>query len=405
MATISNYKKHLKLSERIKIEKYLNEGKSFRFISKEINKGVNTISREIENRRYKEKGNYFNGFPGKCQKLEKAPFVCNACPNSKKCRMSKYYYSAENAQEEYRRILVESRVGIDQTTQEFKQLNKTVKEDINKGHSFALIVHNHPELDVCERTLYNYQENGYLATKNMDLPRKVRYKKRNKKTTNKDNQTTKEPDYLKGRTHDDFLLYLRENQVSYFTEMDTVEGIIGKGQSCLLTLYIKEAEFLFIFKILEQTITCVNGKIKEIKLTISNELFHKIFIIILTDNGSEFKRPSEIENNGPDVLDSKVFYCDPQRSDQKSQIELSHEYIRRYIPKGVSINNYTEQNILDMMCHINSTPRKSLEWKSPYEVFVEMFGDEVLNKLGIYHVDSKHVILNNNLFKQIDNNK
>lgn len=403
MATISNYKKHLKLSERIKIEKYLNEGKSFRFISKEINKGVNTISREIENRRYKEKGNYFNGIPKKCEKLEEAPFVCNACPNSKKCRLNKFYYDAERAQDEYQKILIESRVGIDRTTQEFKQLNKTVKEDIDKGHSFALIIHNHPELDVCERTLYNYQEQGYLVTKNIDLPRKVRYKKRKKKTTDKDNQTTKEPDYLKGRTHDDFLLYLRENQVSYFTEMDTVEGIIGKGQSCLLTLYIKEAEFLFIFKILEQTITCVNEKIKEIKLTISNELFHKIFIIILTDNGSEFKRPSEIENNGLDVLDSKVFYCDPQRSDQKSQIELSHEYIRRYIPKGISINDYTEQNILDMMCHINSTPRKSLKWKSPYDVFVSMFGEEPLKKLGIYQVNSKDVILNDNLFKQIDN--
>lgn len=405
MATISNYKKHLKLSERIKIEKALNDGKSFRFIGKDINKGVNTISREVLNRRYKEKGNYFNGFPGKCEKLEKAPFVCNACPNSKKCRMTKYYYSAESAHENYKNILVDARVGIDQTTQEFKQLNKTIKEDIEKGHSFALIIHNHPELNVCERTLYNYQEQGYLQTKNIDLPRKVRYKKRNKKTTNKDNLTTKEPDYLKGRKHNDFLLYLRENQVSYFTEMDTVEGIIGKGQNCLLTLYIKEAEFLFVFKILEQTITCVNKKINEIKLTISNESFHKIFIIILTDNGSEFKCPSEIENNGPDVLDSKVFYCDPGRSDQKSQIELSHEYIRRYIPKGISINNYTEQNILDMMCHINSTPRKSLDWKSPYEVFIEMFGEEPLKKLGIYQVDSKDVILNDSLFKQINNNK
>lgn len=123
MATISNYNKHLKLSERIKIEKYLDDGKSFRFISREINKGVNTISREIENRRYKEKGNYFNGIPKKCEKLEKAPFVCNACPNSKKCRLNKFYYNAEIAQENYKKILVDSRVGIDQTTQEFKQLN------------------------------------------------------------------------------------------------------------------------------------------------------------------------------------------------------------------------------------------------------------------------------------------
>ena len=403
MATISNYNKHLKLSERIKIEKYLDEGKSFRFISKDINKSVTTISREVENRRYKEKGNYFNGIPKKCNKLEKAPFVCNACPNSKKCRSHKYYYSAEKAQEEYKKILVESRVGIDQTTQEFKLLNKTVKEDVDKGHSFALIIHNHPELKVCERTLYHYQEQGYLDTKNIDLPRKVRYKKRNKKTTNQDNLKPKELDYLKGRKYSDFLIYLRENQVSYFTEMDTVEGIIGKGQNCLLTLYIKESQFLFIFKILEQTITCVNKKIEEIKSTIGNELFHKIFTIILTDNGSEFKRPNEIENNGPDVLDSKVFYCEPQRSDQKSQIELSHEYIRRYIPKNITLNNYTEENIFDMMCHINSTPRKSLDWQSPYEVFVKMFGKEALDKLGIYQVNSKDVILNDNLFK--NNNK
>lgn len=405
MATISNYKKHLKLSERIKIEKYLNEGKSFRFISRDINKGVNTISREVVNRRYKEKGNYFNGIPKKCEKLEKAPFVCNACPNAKKCRLNKFYYAAEDAHNNYKKILVESRIGIDQTTQEFKQLNKIVKSDIEKGHSFALIIHNHPELDICERTLYNYQEQGYLITKNIDLPRKVRYKKRNKKTTDNDNQKNKEPNYLNGRKHDDFLLYLKENQVSYFTEMDTVEGIIGKGQSCLLTFYIKEAQFLFIFKILEQTITCVNRKIKEIKLTIGNELFHKIFTIILTDNGSEFKKPSEIENNGSDVLDSKVFYCEAQRSDQKSQIELSHEYIRRYIPKGISMNNYTDENIFDMMCHINSTPRKSLGWKSPYEVFVEMFGDEALNKLGIYKVDSKDIILNSSLFKQNKDDK
>lgn len=399
MATISNYNKHLILSERIKIEQALDKGISFRKISEDIKKGVNTISREIENRRYKEKGNYFNGIPKKCEKTEKAPFVCNGCPNVKKCRCNKFYYSAERAQNDYEKILVESRIGIDKTTQEFKQLDKIVKEDVNKGHSFALILHNHPELEVCERTLYNYQEQGYLSTSNIELPRKVRYKKRKKKTTNSDNNSPNEPNYLKGRKYNDFLIYLKENDTSYFTEMDTVEGIIGKGQSCLLTFYIKDAEFLFIFKILEQNISCVNNKIKEIKFKIGNEMFHKIFIIILTDNGSEFKRPAEIENNGPDVLNSKVFYCEPQRSDQKSQIELSHEYIRRYIPKGISMNNYTDEDIHNMMCHINSTPRKSLNWKSPYEVFVELFNKETLDKLDIYQVESKNIILNKKLFR------
>lgn len=124
MTTISNYKKHLKLSERIKIENALNNNKSFRNISGDINKGVSTISREIVNRRYKEKGNSFNGLPKKCEKLEKATFVCNGCPNAKKCRLNKFFYNAEYAQQEYEKILKESREGIDQTTTEFKELIK-----------------------------------------------------------------------------------------------------------------------------------------------------------------------------------------------------------------------------------------------------------------------------------------
>lgn len=402
MATISNYKKHLKLSERIKIESSLNNGLSFRTISKDINKGISTISREIENRRYKEKGNYFNGIPRNCSRLEKAPFVCNGCPNSKKCRQNKFYYSASRAQEDYEKILVESRVGIDQTTDEFKQLNKIVKTDVDNGHSFALIIQNHPELNTTERTLYNYQEKGYMITKNIDLPRKVRYKKRKRKTFEQKN-IKKDNQCRIGRTYDDFLCFIKENHILYFTEMDTVEGIIGTNESCFLTLYLKESQFLFIFKISQQNITCVNQKINEIKSIIGNEKFHEIFPIILTDNGSEFKRPEEIENNGKHVIDSKIFFCNPQRSDQKSQIELSHEYIRKYIPKGISINKYTNQNILDMMNHINSIPRKSIDWKSPYDIATNTFGEEAFNKLGIHKINNKDLIINNKLFNKGNN--
>lgn len=399
MTTISNYKKHLKLSERIKIEKGLEQNDSFRSISRDINKGISTISREVYNRREKEKGNHFNNFNKKCDKLNKAPFVCNGCPNGKKCKCDKFYYSAENAHSDYLKTLVESREGIDQTTEEFKNIKKAVKTGIDNGHSFALIIHNNPNLNITERTLYNYQENNILGIGNIDLPRKVRYKKRNRHVS-KSNKERNEDSCRTNRSYADFLNYIKENNITYYTEMDTVEGIIGKGEACFLTLYLKQAEFLFIYKISEQTITCVNNKIKEVKSLIGNEMFHEIFPIILTDNGSEFKRPSEIEDNGKHVIDSKVFFCDARRSDQKSQIELSHEYIRRYIPKGISINNYTEKDVHDMMNHINSTPRKSLDWKSPYEVAVEMFGEEFLKKLNISKIDSKKIILNKKLFKK-----
>lgn len=162
--------------------------------------------------------------------MEKAPFVCNGCPNVKKCRSTKYFYSAEHAQLEYKKILKESREGIDQTTIEFKELNKILKKDVDNGHSFALIVNNHPELNISERTLYNYQEQGYLDTKNIDLPRKVRYKKR--KIDKNEIKEQKENQCRIGRTYQDFLIFIKENDIIYYSEMDTVESIIGIGQNC-----------------------------------------------------------------------------------------------------------------------------------------------------------------------------
>ena len=59
-------------------------------------------------------------------------------------------------------------------------MDKIIKDEVDKGHSFYMIVLDHPEFNITERTLYYYQNKGYLSTKNIDLPRKVRYKKRKK---------------------------------------------------------------------------------------------------------------------------------------------------------------------------------------------------------------------------------
>ena len=81
--------KHLNLSQRIEIEQKLNGGKSFRQIADTIGKPHTTVSREIQTRRIFQKGNSFNSLNMKCEKLEKAPFVCNGCPNKNKCPFDK----------------------------------------------------------------------------------------------------------------------------------------------------------------------------------------------------------------------------------------------------------------------------------------------------------------------------
>lgn len=63
----------------------------------------------------------FNNFNMKCEKINKAPFVCNACPNKSKCRKNKYFYYAEDANNDYKETLTESRQGIDFENNEFRK--------------------------------------------------------------------------------------------------------------------------------------------------------------------------------------------------------------------------------------------------------------------------------------------
>ena len=393
--------KHLNLSQRIIIESKLNDNLSLRKIGESIGKTHTTISREIISRRVMVKGNPFNATIMRCNKTEKAPFVCNGCPMQKKCRKNKYFYYAQDAHNDYRKVLIESREGIDFENPDFRKMDRIVKEEVDNGHSFYMIVTDHPEFDITERTLYNYQKKGYLSSKNIDLPRQVRYKKRNRKVS-KNKSERKEQNCRINRTYEDFTNYIEKNNITEYTQMDTVEGI--KGHSALHTLNIVPYNFLMASKIETQTITEITNKINKIKTEIGYEMFHKIFKVILTDNGKEFKRPDLIEDNGPDVKESKVFFCDYKRSDQKGNIEVTHEYIRRFIEQGTNIDNYSDEDILLMMNHINNVKRKKLNGKSPYELMAKKYGEEVLKKLGFYYIPPQDIILNPSLFKK-DNNK
>ncbi len=392
--------KHITLSQRIIIESNLNDNIPFRQIGENIGKSHTTISREVLARRILVKGNSFNALNMKCNKTEKAPFVCNGCPNKKSCRKNKYFYYAKDAENDYRKTLVESREGIDFLNNDFRNMDKIIKEEVDKGHSFYMIIEDHPEFEITERTLYYYQEKGYLSTKNIDLPRKVRYKKRKRKTS-KSKSERKEQTCRIGRTYEDFEKEVIDKNIDYYVEMDTVEGI--KGHSVLLTLCIIPFNLLLAYKLEEQSIVQVTNSINKLKNELGYLLFHQIFPYILTDNGKEFKRPDLIENNGQDVIQTKVFFCDARSSEQKGTIEVTHEYIRRFIPQGIDLDSYTQDDINLMINHINNTKRKKLDGKTPLELFTQKFDEEATKKLGLYYIAPNDIILKPSLFNNKHN--
>ena len=398
MITSNVYQKHLDLNKRIKIEKGIEENKNFTQIAKDISKSAKTVSNEILRNRNIEHCTSWYGNEKICEKTLKPPYVCNACPSRKGCRKTRYYYYAYDAQGKYETLRSSSRQGIDMTSTEFKNLNDIVSNEIKKGHSFSMIIRNHKnEFSVGERTLYNYVEKGYLDIINLDLPRKVRYKKR--KHNNLLN--TKDTKIRINRTYEDFKKYFKEYNYNDFNtnivEMDTVEGI--KGESVLLTLLWRQANFMIAIKLDEKNSTNVNNFFIYLKKLLGYEKFHYLFPILLTDNGSEFSNPNEIEFNGYHVYKTKIFYCDPGHSEQKGKIENNHEYIRRFIPKGNSFNSYTQEDINLMINHINSVKRDSLQGDNPYTLMKDSLPTEFIKLFNIIEINQKDIILKNKLFK------
>lgn len=394
--------KHLTLSDRIDIEKYLGQGFNFSEIGRLLNKSDRTIAFEVKKHKKRIKKNSFNNYKfSPCEKLNHTPFVCNGCDTKISCRKTRYEYYAKDANNDYKELLTNSRVGIDMECDEFNNLNNIINEDIKKGHSFSMIVNNHKnEINKSKRTLYNYLEKGYLDIGNIDLPRKVRYKTRKKK---EDEPKLRKTKIREGRTYQDFLKYKEEFFINNgydasIVEMDTVLGPSKENESCVLTLLFRTSNFLMIFKLEHKNVECVDNAFEFLKTTLGLKLFSKQFQIILTDNGSEFFDPEYIENNG-NFPKTKLFYCDPRQSQQKGKIEVTHEYLRRYIPKGTSFNKITQEQLNEICNHINSVPRDKFGGISAFSVQRCFTPDDFFKKLNYKEILGVEIDLTPNLLK------
>lgn len=415
--------KHLTYDERSYIETGLNQGKSFTEIGKDLNKNRTTVMREIRKHRFKKNPSSFNNRSSLCKnrheckkydcskkkecyeeeicyKLTGAPYVCNGCEQKTRCRKIKYYYYSKFANDEYSENLKESRTGIDLSKEEAYDLDKLIAPLIKEQHqSIAHVYANHPdEIGFSRTTMYNYIDLGVFSFRNIDLPRKVKYKKR--KSSEKQRKR-RETAIRKGRTYKEFKEYIGNHSEASIVEMDTVEGT--KGGKVFLTLLFRQSKFMMIYLMDSKTEECVENAFKRIKKTLGKDKFKKIFEVILTDNGSEFYNPMSIEEDEETKeIISHVFYCDPGASWQKGAVEKNHEFIRYVLPKGTSFDELTQEKTNILMSHINSTSRDSLNGRIPYDAALLTIDEETVEKLGIKKIQADKVNLSPSLLKDGD---
>lgn len=388
---------HLNVEQRNNIEHLLGINKTFTYIGKSINVDRTTIAKEIKRNRY-IRSNFYDEFDSKgiksaiekCNKLQKPPYVCNNCPNKRYCTNHKLYYNAGLAQQNSDKILIESRIGVDITPEAIDEIENTIVPLIkNQNQSVNQVYINHSDiLYFCKTTFYKYVDLGILSLTNLDLPKKVKYKKRKSKRSN---DYKRKLALLKGRTYEEYLSFITDHPKMNICEMDTVEG--NKGGKVFLTIIIKDTKFMFIKLLDKKNVASVNKEIDKLKKILGIKLFSKIFRIVLTDNGSEFYDPLRIEK---DYITGRktcnVFYCNPYSSYQKPNVERNHEYIRRVLPKGTSFNNLTEIQVQNLETIINNIPRDKYDGKTPYEMTKEKY-PQVLEKLNYKYIKPDDVSL------------
>ena len=431
-----NKNKHLTLSERVSIEKGLNNRLSFKGIGRELSKDPTTISKEIKNHLcYKRTGAYGRPFNdcnsrnsctaanvcGKhvcrnrmckfctaesctvhcilyekeiCRLLSKPPYVCNGCEKRRSCTLEKRLYTALDAQREYEAVRSESRQGLQITETDAKRVDSILSPLLRKGQSIHHICINHrDELMYDERTLYNYVDYGIFSARNIDMPRKVRMGKRHVRKAFKVDKGCRI-----GRTYNDFEAFLRNHPYVPVVEMDSVEGT--KGGKVLLTLHFTIPQLMLAFIRDSNTSQSVINIFDRLYMELRPDIFCKLFGVVLGDNGSEFSNPKAIEFDTQGNRWTNVFYCDPSSPFQKGAIENNHELIHRVIPQGKSLNDYTQGDIDLMMSHINSYGRENLGDKTPYKIFATLYGEEIVKKLGVTFIPPDEVTLHPSLLKK-----
>jgi transposase, IS30 family len=394
---------HLTKDDRKAIAQALIDKAKLKDIASLIGKDERTIAKEIKLHRHRKdngKNLWANSVKRDvfdCKRIRRFPFTCHGCFKvHKSCLLDHFFYDYDIAHEQYLKTLSSARIGIDLDEVSYQELDRIIYEGVKKGQSISHVINTHAEvIPVSPRTVYRYIDQQLMSTIPLDMRRKVRLRPRHKK----EKMSFCEHDYLIGRDIVHFGLYMLDHPGLLYCQMDTVIGLRDES-SCFLTLHWPYAHFMLAFKLNSKTTNSVSFKLNQLYEKLGDTKFRMLFSCILTDRGSEFKDPLAIEFISPSgVKRSNLFYCSPQASHQKGELEKNHELIRYVIPKGISLKAYDQDDLDLLMGNINSYAREGLGWSTPYSIFAQLYGLHTLTLLNIVLVTPEKIVLNPSLLK------
>lgn len=214
----------------------------------------------------------------------------------------------------------------------------------------------------CTKTLYNMLHKGLLELKPLDLPEMVGRKQHHPKgPKNK---------HILGRSIDERPEIVEEKKEIGHWELDTVVGQREGKEAVTFTALEKVTRMYIAIKIPGRNSASVELAIEQLKEEYGDK-FSEVFKTMTADNGPEFATLSKYEETG-----SRVYFAHPYCSWERGQNERHNRLFRGFIPKGISMEDYSDEEISDIADAINDKPRRILGYQSASELF-EAFLDKV----------------------------
>ena len=212
---------------------------------------------------------------------------------------------------------------------------------------------------VCSKTIYNYIDKGLLKVINIDLPLRVRYK--NKRRIVRKNRR------LYGLSIDERPDRINNREEFGHWEIDTIVGTRETG-AAILTLDERLTRKRIMLKIESKTSDAVCQAIERLKALYGSR-FPQIFRSITSDNGSEFSELPKVFGEIP------VYYTHPYSAYERGTNEKQNSLVRRFLPKGKSFDNLTNEALTDIEAWINNLPRKIFNYASSQSLFDSVLFD------------------------------
>lgn len=239
-----------------------------------------------------------------------------------------------------------------------------VRDHLRKGWSPEAIAGrltlDHPELSICHETIYQTiyakQNKKHALWNYLTVKRKKRMKKEGRKVDRE------------SRISEAVSIDKRATTIQSRTEYGHWESdnVIGRQTNkTALSVTVERTLRLTIMSKLKTKTADEKAKVLFERLAIYPELLRQTMTF---DNGSENARHMLLREG----LDMLMYFCHAYSSWEKGSVENMNGRIRRFIPKGLSMDTISEKDIAAIEWQLNNTPRKCLGWKTPLESLHEI---------------------------------